>query len=231
MKNLKYFLLLIAVSFNLNAIGEGDNAKKQAKTIVDKKKSVEENLTNCNSLIKSHCGEKSNQECMKQASPKSAQVAMCMSYMMKNPMKGMDKGLHASFKSLYSKMNNKKSDLNVCFKKAKVVCGEEATVEACLLSNPGVFPSFCRSLMEDSMDQMNAVYQSDPEMAGCTDSLIVQCPLDLSNENDSKKESLKKIQAYQDCLSKKVKQTASCKGVVNSQVENAKNGKSTQLIQ
>lgn len=227
MKTLKLNFMILCIGLCFQSQAE----ERKAETIVDQKKSVEENLTACNTLIRNHCGNKSNEECMKQASPKTAQVAMCVGYMMKNPMKGMGKGLHSSFQSLYDSVTSKENDLSSCLKKAKVVCGENVNVETCLISNPGAFPSFCKELMKDSMAQMNNVYENNPEMAGCTDSLMKQCPLDLSDVNETKEESMKKLQAYQDCLAQKVKESSSCKGIINSQTKNTSGfGKNTQLI-
>ena len=93
---------------------------KRHLSIINKETSFEENLDNCKKLIGEHCGSKSNQECLKQVSPKSAQVAECMAYMMKNPKKGMTDGLHQSFQSVYDNVLNKKDDMGKCIKRLKL---------------------------------------------------------------------------------------------------------------
>jgi len=81
------FIFLFCFLFLLSETAFSQNTKKlkKALSIINKETSFEENLDNCKKLIGEHCGSKSNQECLKQVSPKSAQVAECMAYMMKNP--------------------------------------------------------------------------------------------------------------------------------------------------
>lgn len=183
---------------------------------IDKADGVRENVMKCKKLINSFCGEKSHEECMKQQDPRSAQVSQCVNYMMANFSDWVVEDLNPKFADVYKGMTKKNTDINDCVKKAQVVCGDDSSFESCLISNPGAFPSYCRSAMKDQIDQMNAAYQHDPKLASCTDVLMAQCKLNFGDVDESQKETMKKIKKYQDCVEKAIPSTPACAKVIQA---------------
>lgn len=204
------FSLLFLV-FSLPALAE---SPPPAKDIVDQKKSIKENVLGCQELIKAHCGDKSQKECMKQQDPKSAQVSHCVAYMLQNQGDVNSKDLNPDFQSLFEKVGSQNSDFNKCINISKTVCGEGSNINECYQKNGRAFPSYCKTVVQDSLDYMHAAYKNDPKLGLCTDMAMNKCKLDITDTELSDGEVRKRVQNYQACLKQTIPNMRECQAVI-----------------
>ncbi len=199
-------------------------------TQAEKELSVKEGVKKCKELIAEHCGDKSFEDCMKKEDPKSGKVGECVSFMVKN-RKAFDlNDLNPNFQTLLKDINDQDQDASKCIETAKMVCGEGADLKDCLRQQAGRFPSYCRDLARDRVDKMQAAYDNDPKLQGCTKNLMKQCKLDLGSDTETDRKVLMAGMAkYQACLKKMLPKTRGCGELVKVD-KKTKPSQSVQLI-
>jgi hypothetical protein len=191
---------------------------------------VQENVNQCKSLIKSHCGSKSFKECMTIKDKKTAQVTDCVEYLTKHRKMFDINELSASFKTLVDANKNPSEDAKKCAKIAGEVCGEDVDIAACMTLKANFFPSYCRDFAEKRVGHMEAAYNNDAVLRGCTNDLMKHCKIDLgADDNSSKEVIMAGMRKYEACLQKALKKTASCGQLVNIDKKTPPS-KSIQLI-
>ena len=185
---------------------------------------VSQNLETCEKFLNSYCGSMNWQECTQKQNKKSAQVAQCVQFIVKNHQKiSVENNLAPTFKTLLKDLKNDHKDNAECIKTANAICGDGIGFNECLEKNAGSFPSYCRGAVKDNLNKMQAAYNNDVELKSCTDIIIQKCKPHLKEQNNT---SLTMAQekamyaGYQKCLQGAIPKTRACQGLVNANKNN-----------
>ena len=196
------FLLLFMLALQVTA---QDNFKKD--------------FGQCQSFLKKYCGSMKWEDCAKKEDKQSEQVIQCVKFYVENKERIETKDLQPSFQSLVKDFKGNAADNQKCIETARLVCGDDMGFKDCFQKQAGRFPSYCRDMARNNVDKMQAAYDNDPELQGCTNQLMSQCQKELAVLGDENITDQKRMMAsmnrYQKCVKEILPKVKACESLVN----------------
>ncbi len=102
-------------------------------------------------------------------------------------------------------------EINKCYTIARSVCGQNETIDKCLMTKRNAFTSFCVDELTRNNDEVKELVES-ASMEKCTQGLDTVCKLEVPDEQVKPDMAVLRaaVAKYQQCMTQKAEASSSC---------------------